>query len=111
MSLYVCRAKVVWRVDNMLPWLEHNVNAVLDLVDKKDEIINDYNKKRAVRYVSPPRPILRHVILSDYKEKVPLAPFLSAEKDPIMMYDPLPPLDSMNCYERYTQEQLDKSLS
>ncbi|XP_018805102.1 PREDICTED: transcription factor 25 [Bactrocera latifrons] len=99
-SLYVCRAKVVWRVDNMLPWLEHNVNTVLDLVDKKDEIINDYNKKRAVRYVSPPRPILRHVILSDYKEKVPLAPFLSTEKDPIVMYDPLPPLDSMNSYER-----------
>ncbi|XP_067644356.1 ribosome quality control complex subunit TCF25 [Eurosta solidaginis] len=99
-SLYICRAKVVWRQNNMLPWLERNVNTILDLVDKKDEIIDDYNQKRAVRYVSPPRPILRHVILSDYKEKVPLAPFIAKEKDPILMYDPLPPLDSVNCYER-----------
>ncbi|XP_036345305.1 transcription factor 25-like isoform X1 [Rhagoletis pomonella] len=99
-SLYICRAKVVWRQNNMLPWLERNVNLVLDLVDQKDEVITDYNQKRAVRYVSPPRPILRHVILSDYKEKVPLAPFLAKEKDPLMMYDPLPPVDSVNCYER-----------
>lgn len=106
-SLYVCRVKVVWRRDNMLPWLKYNVNTVLDLVDKKDEIIKDYRQKRAVRYVSPPRPILRHVVLSGYKEKVPLAPFLSTEKDPIMMHDPLPPLDSINCYERYAQERLE----
>ncbi|CAD7002304.1 unnamed protein product [Ceratitis capitata] len=99
-SLYICRAKVVWRQNNMLPWLERNVNTVLDIIERKDEVINDYYQKRVVRYVSPPRPILRHVVLSDYKEKVPLAPFLSKEKDPIMMYDPLPPLDSVNCYER-----------
>ncbi|XP_054735841.1 transcription factor 25 [Anastrepha obliqua] len=99
-ALYICRAKVVWRQNDMLPWLERNVNVVLDMVDQKDEVITDYNQKRAVRYVSPPRQILRHVILSDYKEKVPLAPFLAKEKDPLMMYDPLPPLDSVNCYER-----------
>ncbi|XP_061386738.1 ribosome quality control complex subunit TCF25 [Musca vetustissima] len=99
-SLYVCRAKVIWRQNNILPWLERNVNAALDRIESKDEVIQDYKQKRSARYVQPPRPILRHVILSDYKEKVPLAPFVAKEKDPIMMYDPLPPLDSVNFYER-----------
>lgn len=99
--LYICRAKVIWRQSNILSWLERNVNAVLDKVEAKDEIIADYNQKRAARYVTPPRAILRHVILSDYKEKVPLAPFVSKEKDAIVMYDPLPPADSINCYERF----------
>lgn len=100
-SLYVCRAKVIWRQNNILNWLERNVNTVIDRVDLKDDIVAEYNQKRAARYVNPPRPILRHVILSDYKEKVPLAPFVAKEKEPIVMYDPLPPLDSVNCYERY----------
>ncbi|XP_005190628.2 ribosome quality control complex subunit TCF25 isoform X1 [Musca domestica] len=99
-SLYVCRAKVIWRQNNILPWLERNVNAALDRIESKDEVIQDYKQKRSARYVQPPRPILRHVILSDYKEKVPLAPFVAKEKEAIMMYDPLPPLDSVNFYER-----------
>lgn len=100
-SLYVCRAKVIWRQNNILPWLERNVNAALDRIESKDEVIQDYKQKRSARYVQPPRPILRHVILSDYKEKVPLAPFVAKEKEAIMMYDPLPPLDSVNFYERW----------
>lgn len=54
------------------------------------------------RYKTPPRPILRHIILSDFKEKVPLAPFINQETEPIVMYDPLPPLDSINIYARPT---------
>ncbi|XP_065359710.1 ribosome quality control complex subunit TCF25 [Calliphora vicina] len=98
--LYICRAKVVWRQNNLLPWLERNVNTALDRIDSKDEVVQEYSAKRSARYVQPPRPILRHVILSDYKEKVPLAPFVAKEKEAIMMYDPLPPADSVNCYER-----------
>lgn len=97
----MCRAKVVWRQNNILHWLERNVNTALDRIDSKDSVIQEYSQKRAARYVQPPRPILRHVILSDYKEKVPLAPFVAKEKEAIMMYDPLPPVDSINCYERY----------
>lgn len=52
------------------------------------------------RYKTPPRAILRHIILSDFKEKVPLAPFINKETEPILMYDPLPPLDSVNIYKR-----------
>lgn len=48
------------------------------------------------RYKTPPRAILRHIILSDFKEKVPLAPFINKETEPILMYDPLPPLDTIN---------------
>lgn len=54
------------------------------------------------RYKTPPRPILRHIILSDFKEKVPLAPFINQETEPIVMYDPLPPIDSINIYEKPT---------
>lgn len=54
------------------------------------------------RYKTPPRAILRHIILSDFKEKVPLAPFINKETEPILMYDPLPPHDTLNIYERPT---------
>ncbi|EDV40388.1 uncharacterized protein Dana_GF23957, isoform A [Drosophila ananassae] len=99
--LYVCRARVVWRQNEVLPWLESNVNIVLDRIEKKDPLVNEYKEKRSLRYGgTPPRPILRHVILSDYKEKVPLAVFVSKEKQAIMTYDPLPPPNSINSYER-----------
>ncbi|KAI8040997.1 hypothetical protein M5D96_005246 [Drosophila gunungcola] len=99
--LYVCRARVVWRQNEVLPWLESNVNVVLDRIDNKEPIVNEYKEKRSLRYGgTPPRPILRHVILSDYKEKVPLAVFVSKEKQAIMTYDPLPPPNSVNCYQR-----------
>ncbi|XP_017011896.2 ribosome quality control complex subunit TCF25 isoform X1 [Drosophila takahashii] len=99
--LYVCRARVVWRQNEVLPWLESNVNVVLDRIESKDPLVSEYKTKRSLRYGgTPPRPILRHVILSDYKEKVPLAVFVSKEKQAIMTYDPLPPPNSVNCYQR-----------
>uniref|UniRef100_A0A7G3AYK3 Putative transcription factor 25 n=1 Tax=Lutzomyia longipalpis TaxID=7200 RepID=A0A7G3AYK3_LUTLO len=99
-SLYVVRSKIIWRDQEILPWLERNVNTVLDRVDAKDEIVAEFALKRSQRYVSPPRAILRHIVLADFKEKVPLAPFIAKETDPILMYDPLPPLDSINIYSR-----------
>lgn len=62
------------------------------------------------RYKTPPRPILRHIILSDFKEKVPLATFINQEAEPIVMYDPLPPSDSINIYERPTMATTSNSL-
>lgn len=61
-----------------------------------------YNILLHFRYKTPPRAILRHIILSDFKEKVPLAPFINKETEPILMYDPLPPIDSINIYKRPT---------
>ncbi|EDW76705.1 uncharacterized protein Dwil_GK19956 [Drosophila willistoni] len=99
--LYICRARVVWRQNDLLPWLESNVNVVLDRINNKDPLIKEYQNKRIHRYAgTPPRPILRHVILSDFKEKVPLAVFISKEKRAIMTYDPLPPEESINSYHR-----------
>ncbi|XP_055626458.1 transcription factor 25 [Toxorhynchites rutilus septentrionalis] len=99
-SMYVCRSKIVWRDTEILPWLEKNVNIALDRVDAKDEIVVDYTVKRNQRYMNPPRAILRHIVLSDFKEKVPLAQFIKKETEPVLMYDPLPPLDTINIYSR-----------
>lgn len=99
-SMYVCRSKLVWRDTEILPWLERNVNTVLDRVDDKDDIVAEYTAKRNQRYMNPPRAILRHIVLSDFKEKVPLAQFIKKETEPVLMYDPLPPLDSINIYSR-----------
>lgn len=95
--LYVYRASSVWKDITVLPWLEKNVHCVLDRVDAKDEIVNEYKAKRACRYLSPPRAILRHVLISDLKEKLPLACFID---EPILTYDPLPPIDSIDIYPR-----------
>lgn len=99
-ALYVCRSKLVWRDADLLPWLERNTNAILDRVDAKEEVVAEYVAKRSARYKNPPREILRHIVLSDYKEKVPLMPFVLKETEPIVMYDPLPPHDSINIYTR-----------
>lgn len=100
-SLYVARSKMVWRDADILPWLERNVGVVLDKVDANDPIVEEYDTKRSSRYITPPRPILRHIVLSDFKEKVPLADALKNEPSTsILMYDPLPPLDSIDIYTR-----------
>lgn len=98
-SLYVARSKVVWKDVEILNWLEKNVHVVLDQVDANEPIVKDYEKKRNSRYINPPRPILRHIVLSDLKG-VPLAQSLLNEPSAILMYDPLPPLDSIDIYTR-----------
>ncbi|XP_058121538.1 ribosome quality control complex subunit TCF25 [Anopheles ziemanni] len=102
MSLYVCRSKLVWRDTELLPWLDRNVHEVLNRVDNKEDVVAEYATKRSQRYSNPPRQVLRHIVLSDFKEKVPLAQFIKRETDPVLMYDPLPPLDSINIYTRPT---------
>lgn len=117
MQLYIARCKIVWSGDNeILMWLERNVHVVLDRVDKKDDFISECIAKRGSRYPHPPRNILRHVILSEFKEKVPIADFLKKDTEPIVHFDPLPPLDSMNIYERpkslgNPQQQLTRSMN
>uniref|UniRef100_A0A182Q545 Transcription factor 25 n=1 Tax=Anopheles farauti TaxID=69004 RepID=A0A182Q545_9DIPT len=111
MSLYVCRSKLVWRDTELLPWLERNVNVVLDRVDAKEDVVAEYATKRSQRYANPPRQVLRHIVLSDFKEKVPLAQFIKKETDPVLMYDPLPPLDSINIYSRPTMTTTGQRLS
>lgn len=99
-SLYVSRAKTIWKDPIVLPFLERNVNVVLDKIDLDAAITNEFTDKRNSLYNITPRPILRHIILSDFKERVPLAQALP-KGESILMYDPLPPLDSINAYKRY----------
>ena len=48
-ALYTCRSKIVWQDSAILPWLERNVNIVLDQVDAKDEVIKEFSVKRSQR--------------------------------------------------------------
>lgn len=71
--LYINRSYHIWKESELLPWLERNVNIVLDKVDKADPAIKEYELKRTKRYQGPmPRSICRHIILSDIKGVSPL---------------------------------------
>ncbi|XP_018331893.1 transcription factor 25 [Agrilus planipennis] len=97
-NLYVNRSYHLWKEPEILPWLERNVNEVLDRVAKGDKIVKDYEQKRLKRYQGPmPLSISRHVILSDVKGVSPLAEDFTA---PVLSFDPLPPPDSVNIYSK-----------
>ncbi|XP_069701735.1 ribosome quality control complex subunit TCF25 [Periplaneta americana] len=97
-QLYVYRNYHMWKEYGMLEWLERNVHVVLDRVDESDPFIIECEEKRKRRYQKAPRNILRHIILSDIKE---VSATLTDESDgPILSYDPLPPVDSINLYVR-----------
>lgn len=93
--LYICRTKAIWNETKILPWLESNAKIVCDLVDAKDPFIDTCIKEKKIRYRMPPKPVLRHVILSDFNREVPLSRFLSLEDEPILIFDPFPPNDSI----------------
>jgi len=98
-GLYCGRAHHLWRDPAILPWLEKNVHAVLDLVDSNATIIKEAAEKRQIRYQGTPRNIYRHVILSDIKDATTSLPRELAE-EPVMSYDPLPPTDTIDAYSR-----------
>ena len=66
--LYVGRSYHVWKVPEVLPWLERNCRAVLDRVDRGEAAVRQAAEKRRLRYQGTPRNIYRHVIMSDIKD-------------------------------------------
>ncbi|XP_066570202.1 ribosome quality control complex subunit TCF25 isoform X2 [Amia ocellicauda] len=98
-SLYVGRNHSLWKDGGVMVWLEGNVREVLCRVDSKDPLVEDSEKKRKLRYQSAPRNIHRHVILSEIKEATATLP-LEVTTQPVMGFDPLPPLDSAMAYTR-----------
>lgn len=80
-------------------WLEESVKEVLCRVDAKDPLVEDCQNKRKQRYQSAPRNIHRHVLLSEIKEATSSLP-LEVTTQPVMGFDPLPPLDSVISYTR-----------
>ncbi|KAI6077715.1 Transcription factor 25 [Aix galericulata] len=98
-SLYVGRTHSLWKDPAVMAWLETNVHEVLHLVDIKDPLVEECELKRKMRYQSAPRNIYRHVILSEMKEATAALP-LEVTSQPVMGFDPLPPLDSIISYTR-----------
>lgn len=98
-ALYIGRTFNLWREAAVMLWLETSVQTVLHRVDVKDPLVEDYENKRKQRYLSAPRNIHRHVLLSEIKEATSSLP-LEVTTQPVMGFDPLPPLDSITSYTR-----------
>ncbi|KAM6253065.1 ribosome quality control complex subunit TCF25 isoform 2-T3 [Porphyrio hochstetteri] len=98
-SLYVGRTHSLWKDPAVMAWLETNVHEVLCLVDARDPRVEEAEHKRKTRYQSAPRNIYRHIILSEMKEAMAALP-LEVTSQPVMGFDPLPPLDSIISYTR-----------
>ncbi|NXL48891.1 TCF25 factor, partial [Podilymbus podiceps] len=98
-SLYVGRTHSLWKDPAVMAWLETNVHAVLRMVDARDPLVEDSEHKRKMRYQGAPRNVYRHIILSEMKEAMAALP-LEVTSQPVMGFDPLPPLDSIVSYTR-----------
>uniref|UniRef100_A0A8D0GQZ5 TCF25 ribosome quality control complex subunit n=1 Tax=Sphenodon punctatus TaxID=8508 RepID=A0A8D0GQZ5_SPHPU len=98
-SLYVGRTHSLWKDPTVMVWLETNVREVLRMVDSRDPAVEEAEERRKVRYQSAPRNIYRHVILSEMKEATAALP-LEVTSQPVLGFDPLPPLDSISSYTR-----------
>ena len=64
-NLYVSRCYHVWKYPEILPFLEKNVNRVVERVEAKDPEVVKCEEKRKSRYQGTPLNIYRHVIVSD----------------------------------------------
>ncbi|XP_078066857.1 ribosome quality control complex subunit TCF25 [Mustelus asterias] len=112
-ELFIGRNWMLWKEARVMSWLEENVKEVLRRVDAKDPLVQESENKRRIRYQNVPRNIYRHIILSEIKEAIAtLPPEITAQ--PVMGYDPLPPLDGIVTYsrpERVTQAADGSTLS
>ncbi|XP_056667116.1 transcription factor 25 isoform X2 [Monodelphis domestica] len=98
-ALYIGRTYSLWKDSTIMAWLETNVREVLQRVDAGEPTVEESERRRKVRYQSAPRNIYRHVILSEMKEATAALP-LEVTSQPVMGFDPLPPLDSITSYTR-----------
>lgn len=107
-ALYVGRTYTLWKEAVVMLWLEESVKEVLRRVDAKDPLVEDCQNKRKQRYQSAPRNIHRHVLLSEIKEATSTLP-LEVTTQPVMGFDPLPPLDSVISYTRPERQHVGAS--
>lgn len=69
--MYVTRSYHIWKEVQLLPWLERNVQIVLDRVDAKDPMVKNMENLRATLYsAKPPLNIHRHLLLSDMSDTI-----------------------------------------
>nr|CAG4635660.1 EOG090X0BCY [Artemia franciscana] len=95
-ELYVARSFSAWKQPLVLPFLERNVQIALNRCKAGDEYHKGSAELRQRRYVGTPRNIYRHILISDLKEALVLVPPTVA--DGLLMFDPLPPKDSLPNY-------------
>uniref|UniRef100_A0A673ANH2 Transcription factor 25 (basic helix-loop-helix) n=1 Tax=Sphaeramia orbicularis TaxID=375764 RepID=A0A673ANH2_9TELE len=107
-ALYVGRTYNLWREAAVMLWLEECVKEVLRQVDASNPLVEDCQNKRKQRYQSAPRNIHRHVLLSEIKEATSNLP-LEVTTQPVMGFDPLPPLDSVMSYTRPERQNVGAS--
>ncbi|KAE8297111.1 Transcription factor 25 [Larimichthys crocea] len=107
-ALYVGRTCSLWREAAVMLWLEESVKEVLRRVDTEDPLVEDCQNKRKQRYQSAPRNIHRHVLLSEIKEATSCLP-LEVTSQPVMGFDPLPPLESVISYTRPERQHVGAS--
>ncbi|XP_062355925.1 ribosome quality control complex subunit TCF25 isoform X3 [Cinclus cinclus] len=109
-SLYVGRTHALWKDPAVMAWLEPHVHEVLRMVEAQDVLVQEAEHKRKIRYQSAPRNIYRHIILSEMKEATAALP-LEVTSQPVMGFDPLPPLDSIVSYTRPERTSLPSNES
>ncbi|XP_067133475.1 ribosome quality control complex subunit TCF25 isoform X2 [Centruroides vittatus] len=98
-ALYIGRCYLIWKDQEIMSWLENNVQEVLQRVEDKDPYVADCEEKRKIRYKSTPRNVVRHIILSNIKEASVTLP-QDLTHTPIFGFDPLPPTDAISSYSR-----------
>ncbi|XP_037103560.1 transcription factor 25 [Syngnathus acus] len=107
-ALYVGRMYNLWREAAVMLWLEESVQEALRRIDANDPLVEDCKNKRKQRYQSAPRNIHRHVLLSEIKEATSSLP-LEVTTQPMMGFDPLPPVDSVISYTRPERQHVGAS--
>jgi hypothetical protein len=69
--MYVTRSYHIWKEVQLLPWLERNVQIVLDRVQAQDPLIKNMENLRVTLYsAKPPLNIHRHLLLSDMSDTI-----------------------------------------
>lgn len=97
-AVYVGRCYMCWKLSEVMEWLERNVKIVIERVEKKDPLLQQYAQRRQSRYKGTPRNIYRHILVSEIPSATATLPQDVAST--VLSFDPLPPLDSVESYTR-----------
>ncbi|KAK6983179.1 Transcription factor 25 [Biomphalaria glabrata] len=97
-TLYVKRCESCWKEAGVISWLEANVKAVLEIVNKEqDPRPKEYALLRKKRFRRPPLSTVRHYFLSEIQGLGLPRQYLGSS---VLNYDPFPPHDSIAAYSR-----------
>ncbi|XP_059164904.1 ribosome quality control complex subunit TCF25-like [Physella acuta] len=96
--LYVKRCESCWKEAGVMTWLEKNVKAVIEIVNKgTDKRPTEYSNLRQKRFKHPPLSLVRHYFLSEFQGLGVPRQFLGTS---VLSHDPYPPANSIISYTR-----------